>query len=58
MKTIAIIALIIGTLFFLLGLVFKIMHWPASIVGISVGLVLTVIGLVIFIISQTRNNKD
>jgi len=52
MKVISIIALIIGTLFFILSSVFKIMHWPGSIFVLFIGGVLTLIGIVLLLVSE------
>jgi hypothetical protein len=57
MKTIAIIALIIGTLFFLLGSVFKIMHWPGSLFVLFIGGALSLIGIVLLVVNEKKKNN-
>jgi len=57
MKTTAIKALIIGALFFLLGSVFKIMHWPGSIFVLFMGGALSLIGIVLLVVNDKKKNR-
>jgi uncharacterized membrane protein len=47
--------LICGFLLFLVGLFFKLFHWPDMFNGIYVGPVFIILGVVIFIISKRKN---
>jgi uncharacterized membrane protein YiaA len=60
MKTFRIFSVIfmgLGILLYLIGLLFKIQHWPDMFAGFTSGPIFALIGVVIFIITLFKKNK-
>lgn len=58
MKALSIILITVGIMLFLVGCMFKIMHWPDLFKGIYSGPVMTVAGIIILIIHITRSKTE
>ncbi len=60
MKSLRIISYVImslGVLVFIVGLLFKIQHWPDMFNGLTTGLILIITGSVLFLISLVKRQK-
>jgi hypothetical protein len=48
----------LGVLVFMVGLLFKIQHWPDMFNGLKTGLALVITGTVFFLISLVKRQKN
>jgi undecaprenyl pyrophosphate phosphatase UppP len=48
----------LGVLVFIVGLLFKIQHWPDMFNGLTTGLALIITGTVFFLISLVKRQKN
>jgi predicted membrane channel-forming protein YqfA (hemolysin III family) len=61
MKSLRIISYVfmaLGALVFIVGILFKIQHWPDMFKGLTNGLILVIIGVVFFLISLAKKQKN
>jgi predicted membrane channel-forming protein YqfA (hemolysin III family) len=58
LRMISYVIMALGVLVFIVGLLFKIQHWPDMFNGLTTGLVLIIIGTVFFIISLVKRQKN
>jgi predicted membrane channel-forming protein YqfA (hemolysin III family) len=54
LKTISIVLIVLGALLYLVGLQFRIMHWPDMFKGTISGPMVLIIGLIVFVIYRTK----
>lgn len=57
LKTISIVLIVLGALLYLVGLQFKIMHWPDMFKGTISGPIVLIIGLIVFVIYRTKRKN-
>lgn len=57
LKRISIVLIVFGTLLYIVGLKFKIMHWPDMFKGTISGPIVLIIGLIVFVIYQTKRKN-
>ena len=57
LKTISIVLIVFGVLLYLVGLQFKIMHWPDMFKGTISGPIVLIIGLIVFVIYRTKRKN-
>jgi len=58
LKTISFSLISLGLLLFLIGELFKIMHWPDLFKGIYSGPAVLMIGLILLVVSISKTNKQ
>ena len=54
---ISIVLIVFGVLLYLVGLQFKIMHWPDMFKGTISGPIVLIIGLIVFVIYRTKRKN-
>jgi asparagine N-glycosylation enzyme membrane subunit Stt3 len=57
LKTISLVLIVLGALLYLVGLQFKIMHWPDMFKGTISGPIILIIGLIVLVIYRTKRKK-
>ena len=57
LKTISIVLIVFGALLYLVGLQFKIMHWPDMFKGTISSPIVLIIGLIVFVIYRTKRKN-
>jgi len=58
LKTISIVLIVLGVLLYLVGLQFKIMHWPDMFKGTITGPIVLINGLIVFVIYWTKRKNE
>jgi hypothetical protein len=57
LRTISFVIMALGVLTFILGVLFKIQHWPDTFKGLTTGLILIITGTVLFLISLAKRQE-
>ena len=57
LKTISIVLIVLGALLYLVGLQFRIMHWPDMFKGTISGPIVLIVGLIVFVIYRTKKRN-
>jgi len=57
LKTISIVLFVFGALLYLVGLQFKIMHWPDMFKGTISGPIVLIIGLIVSVFYRTKRKN-
>ena len=58
LRTISFVLMALGVLLFLVGILSKIQHWPDILKGQISGLIVIFIGIVIFLVSLKKRQKE
>ena len=58
LRMISYVIMALGGLVFIVGLIFRIQHWPDMFNGLTTGLALIITGTVFFLISLVKKKKN